>query len=253
MKTASGAWVERQGHGIPIVFAHGLGGTGSVWEPQVRALGRGLRSLRLDLNGSGRSVIRPPLSFEGWVDDIEQALDSENIEKAHLVGHSLGTPVLQYFASMHPGRVTSLTLVGLSQADVARKRAVLDRAKQVRDSGMESIADLVIRNALSESTVHEQPAVVSYVRELLMRQDPEGYAQACEASTGGEPVEPERFDCPVLLIAGRDDKVSPFAVSEAFASRAKAAKLVLIEQCGHWHTSEKPREVSDALSRFVRC
>jgi pimeloyl-ACP methyl ester carboxylesterase len=118
---------------------------------------------------------------------------------------------------------------------------------------MESIVDVVIKNALSESTVHDQPAVVACVRELLMRQDPEGYAQTCEASTAGKPIEPERFDCPVLLIAGRDDKVSPLALAEAFAARAKAAKLVLIEQCGHWHTLEKPREVSDALRRFIGC
>ena len=99
----------------------------------------------------------------------------------------------------------------------------------------------------------DQPAVVACVRELSIRQDPEAYAQTCEASAAGEPIEPERFDCPVLLIAGRDDKVSPLALAEPFAAHAKAAKRVLIEQCGHWYALEKPREVSDVLRRFVRC
>lgn len=244
-------WVERQGEGAPVFFVHGLGGTGSVWEPQVRALGPGFRTMRMDLNGSGRSQTRPPVSFDGWVADIAAALDADNITRAHLVGHSLGTRVVQYFAARHPERVASLTLIGVSQPDPTRKQAVLDRAQKVRSSGMEAIADVVIKNALADATLREQPAVIACVRELLMRQDPEGYAQTCEASTSGEPADPSSFDCPVLLIAGREDKVSPLSSSEAFAARARSAKLHVIEQSGHWHTLEKPHEVSEALSRFL--
>jgi 3-oxoadipate enol-lactonase len=250
--SGNGPWIERQGEGIPIVFVHGLGGTGSVWEPQVRALGPGFRTIRIDLNGSGRSKLHSPLSFEGWVADIAAALDAEDITKAHLVGHSLGTRVVQYFAASHPDRAASLTLVGVSQPDAARKQAVLDRAQKVRTSGMEAIADLVLKNALAEATQRDQLAVVACVRELLMRQDPEGYAQTCETTTTGDAIDPASFDCPVLLVAGREDKVSPPAVSEAFAARAQRCELVMIEQCGHWHTLEKPRDVSDALGNFVR-
>lgn len=245
-------WIERQGEGVPVVLVHGLGGTGSVWEPQVRALGPGFRTIRIDLNGSGRSRPQPPVSFEGWVADVAAALDAEQIKKAHLVGHSLGTRVVQYFAARHPDRAASLSLVGISQPDPARKQAVLDRAQKVRSSGMESIADLVIRNALAEATLRDQPAVVACVRELLMRQDPEGYAQTCEASTIGEPVEASSISCPVLLISGREDKVSPVAAAESFAARARATELQIIEQCGHWHTLEKPDQVSKMLRQFLR-
>jgi 3-oxoadipate enol-lactonase len=250
--SSNSLWIERQGDGVPVVYIHGLGGSGSVWEPQVRALGAGFRSIRIDLNGSGRSTPRPPVSFDGWVADIDAALDAEHVKKAHFVGHSLGTRIVQYFAARHPDRAASMTLIGVSRPDPARKQAVLDRARKVRESGMESVADLIIKNALAEATLRDQPAVVACVREMLMRQDPEGYALTCEASTSGEPVEPSAFDGPVLLVAGREDKVSPLAVSESFSTQAKRAELRVIEQCGHWHTLEKPNAVSEALGQFLR-
>ena len=84
-------WIEKQGAGVPVVFIHGLGGTGNVWEPQVRGLGEGFRTIRIDLSGSGRSPVSPLISFETWVDDIAEALDQDGIQETYLVGHCLGT------------------------------------------------------------------------------------------------------------------------------------------------------------------
>jgi 3-oxoadipate enol-lactonase len=230
---------------------HGLGGTGNVYEPQARGLGEGFRTIRVDLSGSGRSPITPPLSFDRWADDVAAALDG--VDKAHLVGHSLGTRVVQHFAARHPERVASLTLIGVTAAPAPeRRQVVLDRAVKVRAGGMEAIVEAVIGNALAQRTLTEKLEVVGFVRELLMRQDPEGYAQTCEVSASGEPADLSRLGCPVLLIAGSEDKVSPPAASEAFAAKVANAQVKVLQDCGHWHTLEQPAAVTAALRNFVR-
>jgi pimeloyl-ACP methyl ester carboxylesterase len=246
-------WVDKRGSGTPVLFVHGLGGTGNVYEPQVRGLGEGFRTIRVDLSGAGRSPLAGPLSLDRWADDVAAALDGDGVGKAHLVGHSLGTRVVQQFAARHPARVLSLALIGVTAAPAPeRKQVVLDRAVKVRQAGMEAITEAVIGNALAPASLEGKPAVIAFVRELLMRQDPEGYAQTCEASAAGEPPDLSRLDCRFLLIAGRDDKVSPVAASEAFAQKLPRAALEVLEECGHWHTIEQPAKVTAALRTFLR-
>lgn len=253
MAGGSKLWVDKQGSGVPVLFVHGLGGTGNVYEPQVRGLGEGFRTIRVDLSGAGRSPIDGPLSLERWAEDVKTALDGDGVDKAHLVGHSLGTRVVQQFAARHPARVASLTLIGVTAAPAPeRRQVVLDRAVKVRSGGMEAIVESVIGNALARRSLDEKVEVVAFVRELLMRQDPEGYAQTCEASASGEPPDMSRLGCPFLLIAGSEDKVSPVAASEAFAKKVGKADVNILQDCGHWHTIEQPAKVTAALRDFLR-
>jgi 3-oxoadipate enol-lactonase len=250
---SSRLWVDKRGSGTPVLFVHGLGGTGNVYEPQVRGLGEGFRTIRVDLSGAGRSPLGGPLSLDRWADDVATALDGDGVDKAHLVGHSLGTRVVQQFAARHPSRVASLTLIGITAAPAPeRRQVVLDRAVKVRQGGMEAITEAVIGNALSPRSLAEKPEIIAFVRELLMRQDPEGYAQTCEASANGEPPDLSRLGCRFLLIAGADDKVSPVAASETFARKVPKAEVRILEDCGHWHTIEQPAKVTAALRDFLR-
>jgi pimeloyl-ACP methyl ester carboxylesterase len=246
-------WVEQQGEGQPVLFVHGLGGTANVWEPQVRGIPGAYKFIRVDLNGSGRSKPSGPISMDGWIDDLIAVLDAGNIEKARMVGHSMGTLVLQHLAVKHPDRVESLALLGVSQwpFNEARRQASRDRAAKVRSAGMSAIADAVLKNALSPHTIQNKLEVVAFVRELLMRQDPEGYAGACEASAASADLDMSKIACPVLLITGKDDAVSNLANSETVAQKMGDAKIQLLEQCGHWMTIEQPVAVNKALAGFL--
>lgn len=245
-------WIERQGSGPAVLFVHGLGGTSSVWEPQVRALSGVVTAIRTDLNGSGRSPLRPPLLFDGWCSDLLRILDDQVIDRAFLVGHSMGTQVVRNFAAGFPDRVLGLVLVGVTQPpSPERRKGALARAAAVRAGGMPAVVDGIIGSALSETTLSERPAVVAFVREVLLGQDPEAYAQACEASADGEPKDVSNLDLPILLIAGRDDRGSPVGASEALARQLRRARVEVIERCGHWHTVEQPEAVTAALRTFL--
>jgi len=116
--------VETQGSGEPVVLVHGLGSTANVWEPQVRALADRFTVVRYDLEGAGRSPFSGALSIDGWVQDLKALLDMQRIAKARLIGHSLGSLILQHFAVAYPQQVEKLVFIGVNRAPPeARRRA----------------------------------------------------------------------------------------------------------------------------------
>ena len=104
--------MESSGEGDVILMVHGLGGTSNVWGSQANALQKFFRVIRPDLEGSGRSPATGDLSIQGFVDYLVALLDAENIEAAHLMGHSMGTIICQHMAVQHQARVKSLVLLG---------------------------------------------------------------------------------------------------------------------------------------------
>jgi len=244
--------VEKQGSGDPVVLLHGLGSTANVWEPQVRALADRFTLLRYDLEGAGRSAYAGTLSIDGWVQDLKALLDQQGIGKARLVGHSLGTLILQHFAVAYPMHVEKLVFIGVNRAPPeARRQAVRDRVAKVRAEGLDAIVDTVVKGGVSPHTLADKPEVVAFVRELLLRQPPEGYARSCEAMASSTAADVGAIKVPVLLIAGRDDGVSPVANSEGMAADLANAQLRILEQCGHWHPIEQPAGVTQALREFL--
>jgi pimeloyl-ACP methyl ester carboxylesterase len=173
--------VEIDGAGPPVLMVHGLGGTTNFYQVQADALAGQFQVIRVDSAGAGRSPVADGISIGSHADDLVAVLDQLGIESAALVGHSMGTLVVRDLAARYPGRVSKLVLLGAvaPPADAVRK-AQRDRAALLREKGTAAMAPGVVANALSEATRRDKPEVAAFVRELVMRQDPEGYARNCE-------------------------------------------------------------------------
>ena len=183
-------FTEQTGDGPVALLIHGLGGATTVYEPQVKALAETHRVLRYDLSGHGRSPYAGPSSIDGWVDELLALLDAQGIDQAALVAHSMGTLVATTFAANHPDRVSKLALLGpVRQQPEQAKTATRARARTVRQGGMSAVADTIVAAALSDKTKATRPLSVASVRELLLGQNPDGYASACEALA--DAVEPD--------------------------------------------------------------
>jgi 3-oxoadipate enol-lactonase len=167
------------------------------------------------------------------------------------VGHSLGTLILQHFSVQNPDKVTSLALIGVNRApNEQRRQAVRDRVAKVRAEGIESIAETVVKGGLSPHSYENKLEVVGFVRELLLRQNRDGYAACCEAMAASNAADISKISSPTLVLSGKDDNVSPAANGEAFAKELPNAEFQLIEQCGHWQPIEQPAAVNAALEAF---
>ncbi|MFL5381629.1 MAG: alpha/beta fold hydrolase [Longimicrobiaceae bacterium] len=105
-------YYETRGSGPPVVLLHGGGLDLSMWDPQMEALARSYRVIRFDARGHGRSTARmPPFSMH---EDLRRVLDHLGVERAHLVGLSMGGGTAFDFATAYPARTLTLTLVSTS-------------------------------------------------------------------------------------------------------------------------------------------
>ena len=163
--------------------------------------------------------IAGPLSIEGWVDDLKAMLDLHGIGKARLVGHSLGTLILQHFAA----RIRSRSRSSSSSASTGRRRRRVGRRSasasprcapraSTRSSRPSS------RAASRRTRSAEKPEVVAFVRELLTRQPNEGYARSCEAMAAAVAADVSGDPRPGAADRRPRRRVSPVANSEGLAA-----------------------------------
>ncbi len=243
--------VEVNGTGEPLVLLHGLGGTSNVWTPQMPAVARRFRVIRFDLPGSGRSPASANTSISSHVEAVLRALRVLGVEAAHFAGHSMGTIVCQHLAEREPSTVKSLALIGpVHQLAEAGRQAMRERAAKVRAEGMSDVAEAIMKGATSADTKSNNTVGMAFIRELLMRQDPEGYARNCEALAGAQGADLEGIRCRTLLMTGDEDAIAPPSGMRAMAERLPDARSHTLSRCGHWTTIERAAEVGRALAEF---
>lgn len=249
----NGLAVEIVGEGDTVLCIHGLGGSSNVWTPVAGAL-QPFQRIAPDLPGSARSELTAgPLSIEGLVETIAALARKLELKSVHVVAHSLGTIVAQHLAVAHPTLVRSLALFGpLVAPPDAGRPGIRARAELARKGAvaMQDIADAIVQGATSKETKAERPVVLAAVRELIMRQPSEGYAQSCEALAAAQSAALESIAVPVLLVTGDQDGVAPAANVEAMAKRLADASVVVLPGCGHWTTLEQPERCAQELETF---
>ncbi len=244
--------VEIDGDGPAVLLVHGLGGTSNFYQVQADALAASHTVIRVDSAGAGRSPVSDGISVESHADDLAALLDALDIESAAVVGHSMGTLVVRSLAARYPAKVSALALLGaVREPAEAGRKAQHDRAAVLRDKGTAAVAPGVVANALSETTRRDKPEVAAFVRELIMRQDPEGYARNCEAlatATDPGPIDPK---LPLLLVTGSDDKVGPPEASTELADAHGNAVVEIVPGIGHWTALEAAGPVTEQLRKFL--
>jgi len=248
--------VEVEGDGQAVVCIHGLGGSSNNWTPVLPAF-EGFKVVRPELPGSARSALpSEQLSIDLYVETLAGVLGELGVSKAHVVAHSMGTIVAQHLAIKHPELVKSLALFGplLAPPDQGRPgihaRAALSREKGI--AGVQEIADAIVKGATSAETKAQRPVTIALVRESVMRQSPEGYAQSCEALAGAQAAEVEKISVPTLLVTGDEDGVGQPAAVKAIGERIAGSKVTVLAGCGHWTTFEKAAECADELKAFYK-
>ena len=250
--------VEDEGVGDAVVCLHGLGGSSNTWTPMMGALS-GYRTVRIDLPGSGRSHAVPgSLSIERLAQAVVSVCTRLGISNAHFLGHSMGTIVCQRLAVDRPKLVRSLALFGplMAPPEAARAniRARATRARTEGLAGMQDIAQTLMNATTSTDSRERIPAAAAYVRESLMRQDPDGYARSCEALANAQAAAVEHIQVPVLLVTGDEDSVAPPVSVHAMAERltgAKDMRTIVLPRCGHWTPIERPQECAREWRGFL--
>jgi len=250
----SSLFFESAGEGRAIIFLHGLGGTGNVWYGQRSVLRKTHRVITLNLPGSGRSSKHETsYSMQRWAEQVVGLADHLKIDRFTLVGHSMSTILAQKVAGQFPKRVDGVILCGpLTELPEAGKNAFAQRKALVESEGMTAVADLVLEGALTVATREIQGPLAGMCREMLMSNDPKSYAAQCQALLeGSAKAEQTKIACPVLILVGDQDVVTPLANARAISAQAPTASIRIVPATAHLTMAERPEFFNSLILDFM--
>jgi pimeloyl-ACP methyl ester carboxylesterase len=246
--------------GIPLVLVHGSSGSLHIWEGWVRALGAQSRLISVDLPGHGLTGAWPrdEYTVKAYVDFIEALVDTLNLDRFVLAGHSLGGAVAWTFAATRPDRVSQLILVDAAgyPPPEARWPTQLARLPLVGDIGIYFKPELWVRRTLSQA--YADPAMVTderVKRAAELQRFPGNREATLLRARTQEPLDPtplKRLDVPTLILWGAKDGWEPTADALHFQNDIKGAKLVIFKNLGHNSIDEDPDATAAAVAAFMK-
>lgn len=249
------AWLASGRGGIPLVMLHGMGSTASVWLPQLEHFGRRRQAVAWTMPGYGPSPALPRLSWESLAAALRDLLDALDIERAHVLGHSIGGMIAQEFYHRHPRRVQSLILSATSTAFGSTDAAWKDEFLRQRIDAMrpyERFADAA--PAMLEGFMN--PATPAPMRALAALSaggiQKERYLDAMRLLVGFDRrAEFQDIAVPILLLAGEHDTQAPPKGMKRLEHNNGNARFHELPAVRHMANIESPDAFNQAVESFL--
>jgi len=239
------------GRGVPVLFLHGFGGDLNNWLFNLDAVAEAAPVIALDLPGHGQSSAKLPGA--GGLQDLARfvvkVLDALDVERVHVVGHSMGGAIGARMALDHRPRVASLSLVSPAGFGTEISAGYIDgfvtaeTRRDLKPVVEQLFADpgLVTRQLLDDLLKYKRLDGVSEVLAAL----------ASHLFAGGKQFEQPGRDLanvPVLVVWGREDRVIP---SSHAANAPQGAKVEVLEGAGHMAMMEKAKDINQLIRGHI--
>ena len=266
VRTRAGAFsIIEAGQGPPVLMLHGLGGTKASFLPSIAALAPSFRTVAVDLLGFGDSDKPLGASYGPGFQAraVEQLLDALELERAHIVGHSMGGRVALELGFAHAGRTDGLVLMTPAMAWLRERRWApylrwirpeLGLIQLAPRAAVEPFMRWLIPGA---DTSWGQSAIDEFVRTYTSPRGRAAFYAAARNIYLDEPHGDEGFWSRLrtlapesLFIWGRNDRLVPLAFIKHVERALPAAEHVELI-CGHLPQIERPRETHAAIARFL--
>jgi pimeloyl-ACP methyl ester carboxylesterase len=236
-----------------VVFIHGAANDHSVWQLQSRYFAyHGFNVLALDLPGHGKSAGPALSSIQGMAAWAVGLLDAVGIEKATLIGHSMGSLIALEMAASAPQRVEKLVLIATA-FPMKVSDALLNTAR-VHDHAALEMINVWSHSADGQTGGNRVPGqwIMGGSMRLLERTAEPLYNDfdACNQYANGVDSA-AKVACPALMILGSRDLMAPPRSAKPLAEKLGNLRSVTIEGSGHDLMIEQPDAVLDALISFI--
>jgi pimeloyl-ACP methyl ester carboxylesterase len=258
-------YVEEIGSGTPVVFVHEYAGDYRNFEPQLRYLCRQHRCVTYSQRGYPPSdVPSDPARYSQAIarDDVIAVMDALGIDKAHVVGHSMGAYTALHVGIKYPQRCLSVTAAGCgwgSTPDPVKREAMktlaAETGKMFADEGIAAAAAKYADAPMRQAYKHKDPRGWAEFARMLAEHSAEGHAhtmlnlQLKRPTLWEMEAELKNFSVPLLVIVGDEDDLC--LDGSVFLKRtAPTAALLVVPRAGHTINSEEPAAVNTALAEL---
>ena len=265
---------QSYGEGPPIVLSNGLGGTFAAWRYVYRALGEHYRILCWDYRGlynSARPAALESVTVPNHCRDLEALLAKEGVSEAVFVGWSMGTQVNFEFYRTHPEMFKGLVLLNGTCGTPFDTALGIPGSKRLIMAGLELMRRYPSFISKSTSLATSWPQLIPVLQQLGLvgqtldleifaelagdfgKLDFELYAETLRALGDHNACDVvARVACPGLIITGDKDVMTPVKTARRIQLEMKSCELIVIPGATHYAAVEFPKEVVDAMQRYLR-
>ncbi len=244
-----------EGAGPPVLMVHGIGSRRSGWDAIVERLKDDFTCIRYDLRGHGESPVPPtPYSLDELVEDLEALRAKLGIEKAHVIGHSLGGMIGPAYARTFPERVLSLgllsTAAGRTADDAAKVKGVITAME--RDGIPDILETLTDRWFTDDFMRDHADAVKARLQEVT--DTPADVFLAVFRIYAATEMGPwlNQINTPSLVLTGELDGGCNPRLNQFIADQLPDSELVIIPDYKHAILKEAADQVADNVRRFLK-
>lgn len=235
-----------------VILLHGLGAQAESWQFNIAALAANYHVVAPDQIGFGKSD-KPFLKYRigTYTDFLDKFMSELKIEKAHLVGNSMGGWVSGLFAIKYPNRVEKIVLA--DSAGIMPPQVEFERIYQLNNSTREEIR-ANLKMIFANPMFHNETLVDQFMTQRIAANDGYTINALIESIKRKEDFLDTRLaeiKKPTLIIWGKQDGLLPLSDGEKFNKGISASEFVVFENCGHVPQVEKAADFNKKVLEFL--
>ncbi len=251
-------YYSQRGEGPDLLMIMGLGAHSGAWALNAPELAKRFRVTTFDNRGAGRtSAPDEPYSMRQMADDTAALMEAIGLDRAHVLGASMGGMIAQELAINYPGRINRLVLACSRARTSEMRRRVSVAQRALYEAGVPRESIMAIQQPWgSTATLLQDPAKPAAAIALAM-QDPHpiakhAYLRQLDATMAHDTLDRlKRIESETLVLVGAEDILTPPYESEELAANIPNATLRILPRGGHGFSGEYPAEFNGAVAEFL--
>ena len=242
------------GSGPAIIFVHGIGARKSAWDKVIVHLEDRFTCVSYDLRGHGDSPKGElPYSLDVLCEDLEALRVSLNLQKIHIVGHSLGGMIGPQYAKSYPGNVLSVSLLSTAAFRTKDDQSkVIAIVESMRQKGIEPILNTLTHRWFTDQFIEEHYELVEFRLQQVLETDPEVFLEVFRIYAETE-MSPwlNQINQPCLVLTGENDGGCNPRLNKLIAESLSHSELCIIDKLKHSILIEAPDLVGKRVRDFL--
>jgi len=239
-----------------IIFIHGFPLNKSMWDKQSEKLKGSYRVIAYDIRGHGDTDLGAiDFSIDLFAQDLIDFMDALKIEKTMLCGLSMGGYIALNAIEKHPNRFSALILSDTNcTADSSEaKENRIKTIEGIKENGVKKLADGLIPKLFAPESFKTYSEGIAVVKELIVKTPKQSLYNSLHAMANRKETcsKLPEIKIPVLIIVGKEDKITPPEAANAMHEKIKDSSLQIIPNAGHLSNLENQEDFNNQLKKFI--